>query len=64
MALTEKQKLILKEMVNFKCQLCKLKKPLEFHRIKRGNKGGEYTPNNILIICEECHKELHGDELK
>ena len=64
--ITEKQKNILREMVKYKCQNCKHHEDnigkLETHRIKRGNAGGEYVPNNILMLCSNCHKEFHGEE--
>ena len=57
--LTEKQKRILKELVDFKCQDCgKSEKEvgtLEIHRINRGEDGGKYIPNNVKILCKECH---------
>jgi len=64
--ITEKQKLVLRELVNFTCQGCNKHEKevgkLEVHRMKRGNAGGKYTPNNILMLCNECHKEYHGGE--
>jgi len=66
--LTEYEIRILRRMVNFTCQICHQKEEkvgkLTPHRIKRGNAGGEYTPNNILMVCNECHKEIHGNEFK
>jgi len=54
-----KQKLVLRELVNFTCQGCHKKEEevgtLEAHRIRPGNQGGEYTPNNIQMLCHECH---------
>lgn len=41
---------------------CK-EKNLEVHRIKRGNKGGLYTPENIKICCKKHHKAYHSKEL-
>jgi len=62
----EKYKNMLREMVENKCQLCNRHEDecgkLEVHRILRGNQGGKYHPNNILMLCSECHKNLHGDE--
>lgn len=58
-----------KQAVKNKCQICKKKKMLEIHRIKRGNKGGEYTLyplnhklNNVMVVCKDCHKKLHYNE--
>jgi 5-methylcytosine-specific restriction endonuclease McrA len=66
--LTDKQKLVLRELVNFRCQECD--KPeeqigtLEIHRIRRGNLGGKYVPNNLKIVCKSCHKLYHSQEFK
>jgi len=66
MKLTPRQKKVLREMVNFICQHChkheKEVGTLQPHRIIRGNKGGEYIPNNILMLCNKCHKEIHYQE--
>jgi 5-methylcytosine-specific restriction endonuclease McrA len=63
-----RQKYVLRELVKFKCQVCKNDEKevgeLEVHRIKRGNIGGEYVPNNLMMVCKSCHRELHGDEFK
>jgi len=64
--LTTKQKEVLRQIVSFKCQNCGKKEKevgkLQIHRIRRDWQGGEYVPNNILILCEKCHKEFHGGE--
>jgi len=54
------------------CQLCKKKfedSELEIHRIVRGNQGGKYTvaklnskENNVMVVCNPCHKLLHSRE--
>ena len=64
--LTAKQKEVLRALVGYIFQICHRHEDevgeLEAHRIKRGNAGGKYHPNNILMTCNECHKDLHGDE--
>jgi len=64
--LTPNQIKVLRELVNFRCQIGNKHEKevgtLEPHRMVRGNAGGKYTPNNILMVCHEHHKELHGDE--
>jgi len=35
---------------------------LEIHRIKRGNRGGLYTPDNVKILTKERHKLHHAME--
>ena len=66
-------KLKYRQTVNFICQSCH--KPesevgkLTPHRLLRGNQGGLYTLyplnhqlNNVKIVCNACHKKLHGNE--
>ena len=63
--LSPKLKKALKEIVGLKCQNCKKifkAKELEIHRIKRGASNGDYLPNNILILCSKCHKDIHYGE--
>lgn len=63
--LTEKEKEVLKKLVKYACQSCgkrKKKENLEIHRIKRGNVGGEYTIDNVKIVCKNCHKLIHYNE--
>lgn len=64
--LTEKQKQVLREIVEFICQEChkheKIVGKLEIHRIRRGYAGGEYIPLNIKLICKNCHKKYHYGE--
>lgn len=68
MVLTEKQKEVLREMVDNTCQICNKTQlqvgKLQPHRIQRGNAGGKYVPNNILMICKSCHKLIHSSEFK
>ena len=62
--LTKKIKEMLIEMVGHRCEECQTKENLEIHRIIRGNKGGEYIPRNIKILCRKCHKKYHELEFK
>lgn len=59
------------EAVSGNCQICgkNEEEKLTIHRIKRGNSGGLYTLyplnhklNNVLVLCEDCHKLVHGKE--
>ena len=66
MVLSETKKELLREFVNRICESCnKLEKEtglLEIHRLKRGWAGGEYTLNNIKVICKRCHQLFHSNE--
>ena len=45
---------------HYTCQLCgrKVSNPHCHHIIPIG-KGGSSTPDNLITLCEECHKYLH-----
>jgi len=64
--ITEKQKEILRELVEFRCEGCKDHEDkvgkLQAHRITRGNKGGTYAPRNIKMLCRDCHRIIHEGE--
>jgi len=50
--------------VKNKCQDCGKSKELEIHRIIPGNRGGLYIPQNVKVLCKECHKnyrELYNE---
>lgn len=57
--LTKKQIEVLREMVDFTCQGCGLPEEavgtLQPHRIRPGCEGGLYVPNNIKMVCSDCH---------
>ena len=58
--LTEKEKEVLRGMVNHTCEGCLKHEDqvgkLEPHRITPGYQGGLYRPGNIQMICNNCHK--------
>jgi len=49
-----------------KCQICQYDKraALQVHRITPGEKGGEYTENNSVVCCSNCHNRIHHGDLK
>lgn len=50
---------------NYTCQCCKTKKgTLHIHHIVYRSKGGSNDTDNLITLCENCHKKLHRDELK
>jgi 5-methylcytosine-specific restriction endonuclease McrA len=63
--LTNKQKEVLRQLVEFICQACKNHEDkvgkLEPHKITPGYKGGKYCPNNIQMLCNSCHKMRNED---
>lgn len=59
MRLTPKKKIILRIFVDYTCQNCHKHEEevgtLEPHRIKP---KGEYSLNNIKMVCFKCHDKL------
>lgn len=50
---------------NYTCQCCKTKKgTLHVHHIIYRSNGGSDDIENLITLCENCHKELHQGELK
>ena len=50
---------------NYTCQCCKTKKgTLHAHHIVYRINGGADTLDNLITLCEKCHKKLHKDKLK
>lgn len=50
---------------NYTCQCCKTKKgTLHAHHIVYRSNGGADTLDNLITICEACHKKLHDGELQ
>ena len=49
---------------NHVCQHCKGKnKILNVHHIESRKVGGD-SPNNLITLCEDCHKKYHRGEIK
>ena len=50
---------------NYTCQCCKIKKgTLHVHHIVYRSNGGSDKMDNLITLCENCHKKLHDGELK
>lgn len=45
-----------------KCALCDETCYATFsvHRIFEGHKGGKYVAENVLNVCENCHRKIHN----
>lgn len=41
---------------NAKCIICGWRGACDRHRIEE---GGEYTPDNTLVLCPNCHRAIH-----
>jgi len=62
--MSRRRKLINKKILKLstgKCRICQIDecKTLEYHRIKPGCEGGEYTEDNVVICCANCHTLIH-----
>lgn len=52
---------------SYTCQYCKGKSKdsrLQCHHILFKSENGTDTPENLIILCETCHKALHKGEIK
>jgi len=54
-----KNKKIHKQIIG-KCRICKIDiyNTLSIHRIKPGCKGGKYSTENSVVVCENCHRQI------
>jgi 5-methylcytosine-specific restriction endonuclease McrA len=42
------------------CVLCG-EKGEEIHHVVYKNDGGSDTPDNLVLLCKDCHKAIHDD---
>ena len=49
--------------ITHECAICGWQGLCDVHRRVFGKEGGEYTKNNTISICPNCHRLLHGNEL-
>ncbi len=36
---------------------------LSVHRIIPGSEGGNYTRENTIVVCENCHRKIHDKKI-
>jgi hypothetical protein len=63
----KKFKELICELYGYNCELCNKHftiSELECHRLRRGYKCGKYEPRNVKLLCNNCHKLIHGNEFK
>lgn len=43
------------------CEVCGKKTWLQIHHkaYKNGHKAWEYLPNEVVVLCRDCHKNIH-----
>lgn len=47
----------------FECAWCG-EKLLERHHIKEFSKGGKHTADNLILLCPNCHTQVHQGKIK
>jgi hypothetical protein len=47
---------------SYTCRECGSKENLHVHHIKEKSKGGTNDINNLITLCNDCHKEKHKGE--
>ena len=57
---------IAKKKFDKKCYFCEENRYelLDVHRISPGENDGEYTENNSLTCCSNCHRKIHAGIIK
>lgn len=57
---------VLKKKVDKRCLFCGQEEycTLDVHRIVPGEKGGEYTENNTVTACGNCHRKIHDGKIR
>ena len=45
-----------------KCEMCGYRENLQIHHPKyiKGRAAWEYTCNEVVVLCDKCHKKVHG----
>ncbi len=44
---------------NWRCQACGSMKQLEIHHKEFRSHGGQDSEENLVTLCDNCHKRLH-----
>lgn len=63
----QRKRLEVMQADRFTCQVCfRSDKPLNVHHKKniKGAKAWEYETNELITLCEDCHKKNHHEEKK
>jgi 5-methylcytosine-specific restriction endonuclease McrA len=45
---------------NWRCQICGCLKNLDVHHLRRRSALGDDAERNLITLCRECHRVLHG----
>ena len=52
---------LLKDWVNWSCELCGLECELQVHHIHYRTLGNE-EPSDLAALCDDCHGRIHNDD--
>jgi 5-methylcytosine-specific restriction endonuclease McrA len=47
------------ERDGWRCQACGTRTNLDVHHIKSRALGGPDSADNLIVLCRQCHTELH-----
>lgn len=65
--ITEEEKISAYGLANGCCEKCNKKfkdyKDAEYHHIALHSDGGSTTLDNIMVLCEECHDDIHRNKI-
>lgn len=50
---------ILMQQANYKCMKCG-EKATQLHHLNYNNIGNEILEDDVIALCSDCHKEIHG----
>jgi len=59
---TQEERIVIFRMYDEKCQRCGKKLSMDAFQVHHKipwTKGGQATLENALLLCEQCHKEMH-----
>jgi len=48
---------------NFKCRVCISRQRLQAHHIVYRSHGGDDAAENLLTVCNKCHRLIHDNRL-
>ncbi len=45
-----------------RCEMCGATTNIQIHHLQyiTGRKAWEYTPNDVMVLCRDCHKKIHN----
>lgn len=64
--ITDEEKINAYAKANYSCEKCGKKfkdyKEAEYHHIELYSEGGETSIDNIMVLCKNCHDEIHREK--